>query len=165
MHLFSAFQKHAGPLVTLGGIWLAGLLLVIGAILWSGGAPLLDALNSSNPPADPEVVAQALRDSGLAFPLGLLGLLLISVLGPCVLVASMLVVFREVAPLPALLAALRALLRNALPYLTYSLMQLPFAYLASLPWMLGWLVLLPIFITSQYAMYRDMFPMPGDRAD
>jgi uncharacterized membrane protein len=58
----------------------------------------------------------------------------------------------------------RATLVNLLPLLVYSLMVLPFALLATLPYMLGWLVLLPVLITVQYAIYRDMFPMPGDRA-
>lgn len=159
MHLFSGFQKHAARLVTLGGIDLAGKLLIVGAIMLGGGENLVAIMTSGQPPEDPEVVLQAFTEAGIMFPLGVL---LSVVLETCVLFAVLLVLFRELAPLPALLGALRAFLRNALPFLVYGLMLLPLAVLASLPWMLGWLVLLPITITSQYAIYRDLFPMKGD---
>jgi uncharacterized membrane protein len=68
------------------------------------------------------------------------------------------------APLPAMKVSLRAFLRNMIPLTAYGLLLLPFAILASLPMMLGWLVLLPVIITSLYAIYRDLFPMEGDVA-
>ncbi len=43
-------------------------------------------------------------------------------------------------------------------------MLLPFAYAASLPMMLGWLVLMPVVITSMYATYRDLFPVQPEAA-
>jgi uncharacterized membrane protein len=61
-------------------------------------------------------------------------------------------------------ASLRAFLRNMIPLTVYGLLLLPFAILASLPMMLGWLVLLPVIITSLYAIYRDLFPMEEDVA-
>jgi len=60
--------------------------------------------------------------------------------------------------------SLRAFLQNMIPLSVYALLLLPFALLASLPMMLGWLVLLPVIITSLYAIYRDIFPMEEDLA-
>ena len=78
--------------------------------------------------------------------------------------APMLVIFGKMAPVPAMKASLRAFLRNMIPLMVYGFLLLPFAILASLPMMLGWLVLLPVIITSLYAIYRDLFPMEGDVA-
>jgi uncharacterized membrane protein len=36
--------------------------------------------------------------------------------------------------------------------------------IASMPMMLGWLVLLPVIISSMYATYRNLFPTPTELA-
>jgi uncharacterized membrane protein len=76
--------------------------------------------------------------------------------------APMLVIFGKMAPVPAMKASLRAFLRNMIPLTVYGLLLIPFVILACLPVMLGWLVLLPVIITSLYAIYRDLFPMEED---
>ncbi|HEY8887312.1 MAG TPA: hypothetical protein VIM35_02405, partial [Gallionella sp.] len=54
--------------------------------------------------------------------------------------------------------SLRAFLYNALPMLLYGITFMMLAILASLPMMLGWLVLLPLVFTTLYASYSDIFP-------
>jgi uncharacterized membrane protein len=78
--------------------------------------------------------------------------------------APMLVIFGKMMPVPAMKTSLRAFLRNIVPLTVYGAMLLPFALLASLPMMLGWLVLMPIVIASMYATYRDLFPMQPEAA-
>jgi hypothetical protein len=158
-HLFAGFQQHGTPLITLGIIATVALLLVAGLVEVSGGAELLQLVASGKQPASPEELQQALSQAGIMFPVAVLAFIILQTSVPF---AAMLVVFRQAPPLAALGAALRATLLNFLPLLIYSLMLAPVAILASVPAMLGWLVLLPILIGSQYAIYRDMFPMPGD---
>jgi hypothetical protein len=160
MHLFAGFQKHAAPLVTLGGINLLGNLLVFGLMMLTGGAMLIGLMTSGSPPDD-QTLLQAVAKAKFALPLGMV---LSFALQAIIIFASMLVVFRDIAPITALKATIRAFLDNALPLGVYGLIQLPFAILASMPMMLGWLVLLPILIASIYAVYRDMFPMKSDLA-
>ena len=62
--------------------------------------------------------------------------------------APALVVFRHVAPVDAVMASLRAVLKNVLPFLLYGLIQLVLAVAASIPFGLGWLVLLPVMLLS-----------------
>jgi uncharacterized membrane protein len=69
------------------------------------------------------------------------------------------VIFDNVKPVAALKASLRGFIRNILALTVYGLLLLPFAIVASLPIMLGWLFLLPVIITSMYAIYSDLFPM------
>jgi uncharacterized membrane protein len=72
--------------------------------------------------------------------------------------APMLVFFRNVPPLQAMKLSLRAFLYNVLPMLLYGITFVMLAILASLPMMLGWLVLLPLVFTTLYASYSDIFP-------
>ncbi len=57
----------------------------------------------------------------------------------------------------ALRASLLASLRNWLPMLVYGLLMLVFAIVAMLPMMLGYLLLVPLVMTSVYVSYRDIF--------
>ena len=159
-HLFAGFQQHAQKLVTLGGVNLVAQLLILGVMMLTGGATLVSIMMDSKAGAeDQAVLMQAMEGAGVAI---LIGATLFSVLLMAMQFAPMLVIFGKMAPLPAMKASLRAFLRNMIPLTVYGLLLLPFAVLASLPMMLGWLVLLPVIITSLYAIYRDLFPMEGD---
>jgi hypothetical protein len=154
-HLFAGFRKHAQPLVTLGGINLVGQLLIFGVMMLTGGAALVSIIMSGKPVEDPAVIMQAFTGAGFAI---MIGALLFSLLVMAIQFAPMLVIFEDMAPVPAMRTSLRAFLRNFLPLTVYGLMLLPFAAIATLPMMLGWLVLLPVIITSMYATYIDLFP-------
>jgi hypothetical protein len=161
-HLFSGFQQHAQKLVTLGGINLVGQLLILGVMMLTGGGAVVSAMMNGRAGAeDPQVLIQAFAGAGFAI---MLGAFLFSILLMAMQFAPMLVIFRNIPPAQAMKVSLRAFLRNVLPLTLYGLLLFPFAVLASLPAMLGWLVLLPIIITSMYAIYRDLFPMDEDLA-
>ena len=160
-HLFSGFRQHAQQLVTLGGINLVSQLLILGLMMLTGGATLVSILMSGNPPDDSAILMQAVAGAGFAL---LLGMTLFSVLVMAMQFAPMLVIFGGMQPIPALKTSLRAFLRNVIPLTLYTMALLPFAVLATLPMMLGWLVLLPIVITSMYAIYRDLFPAQEEPA-
>jgi len=103
---------------------------------------------------DPNVAAQALSDAGISI---LIGMPLYAVLVMAMQFATALVLFNNAAPVDALKSSLQACLRNILPLSVYGAIMLLFALVASLPMMLGWLVLLPLMIASTYAAYRDLF--------
>lgn len=155
-HLFAGFQQHAQQLITLGGINLVGQLLILGAMMLAGGAALVSILMSGTPVDDPAILTQAVEGAGFAL---LLGIALFTVLMMAMQFAPMLVIFGKMQPVPAMKTSLRAFVRNVIPMTVYGAMLLPFMILASLPMMLGWLVLMPVVIASLYAIYRDLFPM------
>jgi len=160
-HLFAGFQHRAQQLVTLGGINLVAQLLILGVMKMTGGAALVDILMSGTQVEDPAVLVQAMEGAGMAL---LLGMTLFSLLMMAMQFAPMLVIFGKMLPVPAMKMSLQAFLRNIIPLTVYGVMLLPFALLASLPMMLGWLVLMPIIITSLYVTYRDLFPMQQEAA-
>jgi len=158
-HLFSGFQTHGTPLISLGVASMVIKLLLANAVILAGGDALVNQMVAAMQAENADAMLHALSEAGIMFPVYLV---LSTVLQTSVFFAAMLIVFRGATPLASLLAAVRATLVNALPLLVYGLMLLPLAALASMPLMLGWLVLLPIIITSQYAIYRDLFPMQKD---
>lgn len=160
-HLFAGFRQNAQQLVTLGGINLVVKLLILGVMKSAGGAELVDILTSGQQVEDPAVLVRAVEAAGMALPVGLI---LFSLLMMAMQFAPMLVIFGKMPPVAAMKTSLRAFLRNVVPLTVYGVMLLPFAFLASLPMMLGWLVLMPVVIASMYATYRDLFPMQPEAA-
>lgn len=154
-HLFSGFQKHTPNLVTLGGISLVAQYLIFGVMQVTGGDALVSILMSSEPVTDPSVMSQAIADSGFS---AILGALLFSVLMMAMQFAPMLVYFDDITPVKAMKLSLRAFLSNMGAMLVYSLTVISLAVFASLPVMLGWLVLMPVIFTSLYTSYCDIFP-------
>jgi len=154
-HLFSGFKQHTSQLVTLGGISLVSQYLILGLMMVVGGATLVSVLMNGQPDTDPNVMMQTLAGAGFAV---LLGIVLFSLLMMAMQFAPLLVYFRNVPPLQAMKLSLRAFLYNVGPMLVYSLTFMFLAILASLPMMLGWLVLLPLVFTSLYASYNEIFP-------
>ena len=154
-HLFSGFQQRTAQLVTLGGIALVGQFMVFGAMMMVGGATLVGILMSNHPPADPNVMMQAISGAGFAV---LLGATLFSVLLMAMQFAPMLVFFDNVAPVEAMKLSFRAFLRNIWAMTVYGVVFIFMAILATIPMMLGWLVLMPLMFTSLYACYSGIFP-------
>jgi uncharacterized membrane protein len=154
-HLVSGFQKHTSHLITLGGIALVSQYLIFGAMVAVGGATLVSILMGNQAPADPEVFQQAINGAGIAVILGAgaFTLLLMSMQ-----FAPMLVFFRDVAPIAAMKLSLRAFTGNVGAMFMYGMAFLLLAILASMPMMLGWLVLMPMVFTTMYASFCDIFP-------
>lgn len=70
-----------------------------------------------------------------------------------------LVMFRAVPAAAAMQASVRACLRNILPLFVFSLIYTVLAVIASLPFGLGWLVLLPWSVGMFYCSYEDIYPV------
>ena len=153
-HLLAGFQGNGSALIALGGINLVCQILILGVMYSLGATELVEILMAGHHVEDTEVMKQAIENAGPALPIGLV---LFSLLLMAMQFAPMLVMFDRLPPLAAMRASLKACLRNVLPLTMYAAMLLPFAFLASVPLMAGWLILLPIMATSVYVAYRDVF--------
>ena len=163
-HLFAGFEKHARPLIALGGYMMLGLLIASMVMIMIGGAPFAKLLESFQASNDPQMLFAALGSagSGVAFTL-LVGFSLVFLLMLAVQYAPMLVFFSDVPPLAALRASLAGSMRNIIAYSVYSLiMQVVALVLGVLPYGIGMVVLLPLGFTSLYVSYRNIFPFPGE---
>ena len=71
--------------------------------------------------------------------------------------APALVMFHRMTALDAMRASFFASLRNAPAFIVFSLVYIVLVLLASIPAMLGWLLLLPVTFGAMYSSYRDVF--------
>lgn len=160
-HLFAGFADRLWPLMMVGLLYLVGTLAivaVVGALLFAAvGMTGIAALLTGDPMQAGLAAIAALGVGALLAVL--LGLLLGIPLLMAFWFAPALVALRNDEPLAAAKASFDACLRNMLPMLVYSLLGLAFAIGASIPLLLGWFVLGPVFAGSFYASYKDIFEM------
>jgi uncharacterized membrane protein len=71
--------------------------------------------------------------------------------------APALVVFRNVPPIDALKASFSAGLKNIVPFLLYGVIYIVASVIASIPFGLGWIVLMPVLMLTMYVSYKDLF--------
>ena len=154
-HLFSGFKKATSTLVTLGAISLACQYGIFGVMKAMGGGDLVDLMMSKDPISDSNVLIQAANGAGISM---LIGMALFFLLMMAMQYAPMLAYFRGVPALPAMRLSLSAFKRNIGAMSVYGLIFFSLAIFASLPMMLGWLVLMPVMFTSLYSSYSDIFP-------
>lgn len=150
-HLFAGFRKNPVPLVTLGGIYAIGQVLIMGAMLLTGGGEMYSLLAADVE----EIEAERVMDA-LLLPL-LVGLALSVPLMMALWFAPILVYLDEQSPLNSIAASFYACVANIVPFLFYGAIVLVLAIVAAIPFMLGFLVLIPVIVTSVYQSYLDIF--------
>jgi hypothetical protein len=150
-HLFEGFQRQFGALM------LIGLASLIGTILAVGGA-FLAVLGASGAFSAMLQQSTAAASNPLTFLLAVLvALALLLPLFMALWFAPALTILHGQRPLQAMALSFQGCLRNMLPFLAYGLGGLGLALLATLPFGLGWLVLVPVLVGSTYAAYLDIF--------
>ena len=146
--LFHGFSHRASELVLLGAFSVVGTLLIVLVSALVGGGGVVSAL------LNPALFGLALGGVMLAL---LFSLLLSIPLLMALWFSPALVLFNGMPPWQALRASFDACLQNALPFLLYGLIITVLAFFATLPMLLGYLVLIPLVAGSVYAAYRDIF--------
>jgi hypothetical protein len=162
-HLFAGFKDRAAPLVTIGGVYLVGTIVVVGVVLVIAGGSMLPSVLSKSG-TDIETLRAALRSMALALAVGAAIYLPLIML---IWFAPLLVMFDGMTPLAAMKLSFAACLKNTLPFTVYGLAILGLWIVMSLPAAMGivgaLLVMallvtsIPVLICSIYASYRDIF--------
>lgn len=154
-HLFAGFSRHTGPLVVLGFLYLAGvivLLILAAALLFVvGGATGIFASLGAGDAADmPEHLDT----------LWLVVLVVLALYLPLLMAiwfAPLLIVVHDASPLDAIKLSFQGCLLNVVPFLLYGLLGLVLSIIAAIPLLLGYLVLVPLIFASIFAAYRDIY--------
>jgi len=169
-HLGAGFKDRAAPLVTIGGVYLVGTIVVVGVVLVvAGGSTLPSVLSTSG--TDIETLRAALRSMALALAVGAAVYLPLIML---IWFAPLLVMFDGMTPVAAMKLSFVACLKNTLPFLVYGLAILGLWIVMSLPAAMGAIGALlviallvasiPVLVCSIYASYRDIFVARGAAA-
>jgi uncharacterized membrane protein len=155
-HLFAGFRNHGTALVTIGGVYLIGSILVLGAVWATAGGSMLQTVLQKGA-TDVQMISGAMRSLALALLVG--GLLYLPLL-MLIWFAPLLIVFESMKPFDAMKRSLAACLFHWLAFLVYGAILLVLWFIATIPLLLGLLVLLPVLFCSIYASYKDIFGEP-----
>ena len=150
-HLFAGFKENTGQLITIGGIYLVGLIVIIGAVvagMVSSGADL-SALSKGIPPD-----AETSKSLLLAI---LFGFLLVIPLMMAYWFAPALVALNNLSAIEAMKQSFNACWQNILPLFVFSIIGTVLLMLAMIPLGLGLLVFFPVMIAVLYTSYKDIF--------
>lgn len=155
-HLFIGFKQNTSQLVTVGGIYLAGVIMIAGVVFAATGGNLLGALGAHSHDIE-HAGAVAAAAGGGAMVVALLGVAALIPLMMAYWFAPTLVVLHDLTAVDAMKTSFYACLRNILPFTVYSLISLMLIVLAAMPFGLGLLVMIPTMTASLYASYKDIF--------
>jgi uncharacterized membrane protein len=151
-HLFAGFRSRTGALVAIGALYLGVSLVVmlgVGLVMGVGMFTMMGA--------DPQGAAAA----GITMLLAMLvAMALLLPVFMAIWFAAPLVVLHGEGAVDAMKGSFSGCLKNVLPFLWYSVIFVALAFLASLPLLLGWLVLGPVLAASIYTAYRDIYLRP-----
>jgi uncharacterized membrane protein len=140
-------------------------LIVIGCsilifLVFAGvvGFSVLGAILGGNP----QLIVHDIMASALTIALGGLIALALSIpLMAAFWFAPALVILHGMGPVQAMKESLVGCFRNFMPFLVWSIVMTVFAIVAAIPIGLGYLVWVPIAITSTYAAYRGIYTEDG----
>lgn len=148
--LFAGFKTQSGNLLVLGVLsFLAWIIVIIPVIAIVGSGAFLGMMRG-------DLAGVAII--GGTFLLALLVATALSI-PVCMALwfAPALVVLRGAAPVAAIKQSFLGCLKNIIPFLIYGIVMLALSIFATIPFLLGWLVLLPVLIASVYVAYCDIY--------
>ncbi|KIO50314.1 BPSS1780 family membrane protein [Nitrosospira sp. NpAV] len=160
-HLLAGFRNTSGPLITIGGIYLVGQVLILGIFMLVGGDVLMDLLIEGK-----RVDENELKNvSGDMLSASLVGLSLSIPLMMATWFAPLLVIFNGMPAVDAMRLSFFACLKNIIAFQIYGITLVALTILASIPYGLGLFVLVPTLFASIYASYRDIFVDTAESAE
>lgn len=152
--LFACFQpQYLNPLVVVGAL-LAVALVVIGLLAGGLGAGAVFGMAMGGAHRSVGGVAMGMGAGMLAV---LISLALGFLVSMALWFAPALVVFRGVAPVDAIKASFAASLKNFVAFLLFGVVYLIASVVASIPFGLGWVILVPVLLLTAYTSAKDVF--------
>jgi uncharacterized membrane protein len=151
--LLAGFKSHLNPLLVLGALALGACIVIFAVMALFGGGAMMGMMAGG--------MARSAGGMAAGAFVGLLTLLAVVALSFVFAMAfwfaPALVVFRQLAPVDAVKASWAASLSNIAAFVVYGLLWIVASVVASIPFGLGWLVLMPLTVLGMYCAYQDIF--------
>jgi uncharacterized membrane protein len=152
-HLFAGFQNRTGALVAVGALYLVMIIIIMGLafggmFMAGGGAEIMQ---------NPEAIENGAMPTAMLLALLIGTALMIPVVMAYWFAPALIVFNEELGVIEAMKMSFMGCLKNVIPYLVYGIVAMVLAIVASIPLMLGWLVLGPVLIGSMYVAYKEIF--------
>ncbi|MFZ5555219.1 MAG: BPSS1780 family membrane protein [Pseudomonadota bacterium] len=152
-YLIEGFRRNASALITVGGVYLVGQVVIDGVVQVMAGptlAEFVQTVQESQGNAVPEMPRQLV--------IALLTAAVLSVpLVMAVWFAPLLVVMGGLLPFASLRTSFNACMANILPLTIYAFILMGLGFVALIPAALGLILLVPVVFASIYVSYRDIF--------
>lgn len=152
-YLLEGFRRGTSALVTVGGVYLVGQVVIDGVVQVMGGAALQEFVQTVQgseggavPEMPRELMLALLTAAALSVPLVM-----------AVWFAPLLVIFAGMLPFASLKLSFGACLANILPLTVYAFILMALGFVALIPAALGLVILVPVVFASIYVSYRDIF--------
>lgn len=152
-HLFAGFRANTIPLITLGGVYLVGQVLIISIAILVGGDTLMDLWFEGKRVDENELK----RVSGNMLSATLVVLTLSIPLMMATWFAPLLIMFDRMPPFAAMRLSFLGCLSNFIPLQIYAISLIVLAIISSIPYGLGFFILIPTLFASIYASYKAIF--------
>lgn len=159
-HLFAGFRSNTASLITIGGIYLVGQVLILGVFMLVGGDVLMGLLLEGKRVDENELKSV----SGDMLTASLVALTLSIPLMMAAWFAPLLVIFKDMPPLEAMRLSFVACLKNIIAFQLYAVILVVLTLIATMPYGLGLFILVPTLFTSIYVSFRDIFVDTTDAA-
>ena len=164
-HLFRGFRQNTSHLITVGGVYLVGQVVISGVMIMLGGPEFQQALKVGPEGIDPASITPEVATRILMALLA--GMALFVPLAMATWFSPALVILDNQPGFAAMGDSVRACLRNMQPFLAYGVFSLLLLVVASIPFGLGLVLWIPVMMLTMYTSYRDVFAtaaMPGQAA-
>lgn len=171
-HLISGFRRNPAQLVTLGGIYLVGNVVILMIVVALGGEAIMTMAKTlaKSTQITPQIAEQMQAATLEITKAALVGTVVSLPLLMALWFAPLLSYFHGMKPLPALQSSLIACLRNTLPMCVYGLVLLvALVVLVSIGLQFGhydlgvWLMM-PVLVPSIYVSYKEIYATGTARA-
>ncbi len=151
--LFAAFKSHLNPLIILGALLLGATIVIalVAGVLGMGAIAGI-GVGSSRGSA-----AGMMAGVGAGMLSVLLMLVMGFLVGMAMWFAPALVVFGNLPPVDAAKASFSACMKNVVAFLVFGVIYIVAAIIASIPFGLGWLVLVPLLALCAHFSYKEVF--------
>jgi uncharacterized membrane protein len=154
-HLFRGFRQNTTHLITVGGVYLVGQVVISGVMIAVGGPEFQQALAAGVEGIDPaSLTPEIARRILMAL---LVGTALFVPLAMATWFAPALVILDSQTGFAAMGESVRACLRNMAPFLVYGVFSLLLLIAASIPFGLGLILWVPVMVLTLYTSYREIF--------
>ncbi len=152
-YLFAGFRQNPVPLITVGGIYLVGQVLILGVAMMLGGSTLMELLINGKRVDENEL--RGVMSGGLTAVMFALGLSIPLMMAAWF--APLLVAFKDMPAVAAMKLSFLACIKNIIPLQLYTITMVVLAVIAAMPYGLGFFLLVPVLFASLYASYEDIF--------
>lgn len=153
--LFQGFSREdiRTPLLILGGLFL-GLMVIASIIMMLFGMGMMGSMGAGVQNAGMAPQNMFTPTMGVGLLVGLVVQILITM---AMFFAVPLTTFDQVPPVEAVKTSFQAAATNILPFLLFVISYMILAFIASIPFFLGLILLFPIAFCAVYCAYRGVF--------